>query len=218
MKFAIHDLSYEQFQTALAALNDAGVPHGDTNIAPTIPASTTQAPVTSPAPATLGGVEVDKAGLPWDERIHATTKTQTQKGFWKKRKGVDASVIEAVEQELRLNIPASLDRTCEATPPATPAPVAEQAAPVNDGWSNPAPAAQPTTPPAIPAPVAPPAAPVITHGQMMTQMNTVINDPTSEWNPTHLPALCAEFGISSLNDCVNDPVTIAGIYHRLGGQ
>lgn len=44
---------------------------------------------------------VDAEGIPWDERIHASTKTQTAKGLWKKRRGVDALTIANVENELK---------------------------------------------------------------------------------------------------------------------
>jgi len=43
----------------------------------------------------------DTDGLPWDERIHAATKTTTQDGRWKKKRGVDAELVMAVESELR---------------------------------------------------------------------------------------------------------------------
>ena len=45
--------------------------------------------------------ELDAAGLPWDERIHAGTKTKTQKNEWTKRKGVADNVVAAVTAELR---------------------------------------------------------------------------------------------------------------------
>lgn len=43
----------------------------------------------------------DNTGLPWDERIHASTKALTAKGEWKKRRGVDPATVAAVEAELR---------------------------------------------------------------------------------------------------------------------
>jgi len=56
---------------------------------PTAPKSEPEAP------------EFDADGLPWDERIHASTKTTTQDGRWKKKRGVDVELIEVVEAELR---------------------------------------------------------------------------------------------------------------------
>lgn len=50
-------------------------------------------------------IELDADGLPWDERIHAGSKTKTAKGVWKKRRGVQPVTITEVEAELR-NAPA----------------------------------------------------------------------------------------------------------------
>jgi len=53
---------------------------------------------TPPPPA---ATEVDASGLPWDERIHAGTKTKTAKGIWKKKSGVDKTLYAQIETELR---------------------------------------------------------------------------------------------------------------------
>ena len=48
------------------------------------------------------GVQVDAEGLPWDSRIHATTKNKTQKGVWKARKGLnDEGLVNRVKAELK---------------------------------------------------------------------------------------------------------------------
>lgn len=44
--------------------------------------------------------ELDAENLPWDARIHASTKTLTTKGVWKQRKGVDPKVLSQVKNEL----------------------------------------------------------------------------------------------------------------------
>lgn len=46
-------------------------------------------------------VDRDKNGLPWDERIHAGTKTKNADGAWKKKKGVDELTVNSVEAALR---------------------------------------------------------------------------------------------------------------------
>lgn len=67
--------------------------------APPAPPAAPMAAVPTPpaAPTTPANVDVDTEGLPWDARIHASTKTKTQAGVWKKRKGladdVDQDVI-----------------------------------------------------------------------------------------------------------------------------
>lgn len=65
--------------------------------AATIPPSPPAAPV---APTT--DMDLDANGLPWDERIHASSKTQDVKGNWKYKRGVDRDVlVPQVEAELR---------------------------------------------------------------------------------------------------------------------
>lgn len=64
--------------------------------------------------------DLDKANMPWDARIHASTKTQTQKGLWKKKKGVDADLVTEVEAEL-MGKPAVTETSAASTiPPAPP--------------------------------------------------------------------------------------------------
>ena len=74
-------------------------------------------------PAAIAAAELDADGMPWDERIHAGTKTKTGAGTWTKRKGVDDAVREAVTAELRAQYPAAPTITPPAptiTPPAPP--------------------------------------------------------------------------------------------------
>ena len=60
-------------------------------IAPSVPAIASSAHT----------VDIDANGLPWDERIHASTKTKVVNGSWKRKRGVDDAVIADVEAELR---------------------------------------------------------------------------------------------------------------------
>lgn len=92
----------------------------------------TQTPVVTPAqepavtPTAIAAAELDKEGMPWDERIHAGTKTKTAAGIWTKRKGVDDAVREAVTAELRAMYPAPAAAAPQA-PQAPQAPVVPQA-------------------------------------------------------------------------------------------
>lgn len=96
---------------------------------PQSPAATTVSLPPPPPPALVPGAasagaditnpvqsNVDAAGLPWDGRIHAGTKTRTAKNMWTRRRGVEDSVVAEVEAQLRaaMAIPA---------PAAPPAPV-----------------------------------------------------------------------------------------------
>ena len=62
-------------------------------------------PINANAPA------VDSAGLPWDERIHSSNKATTDKGAWRKRRGVQDATVTAVEAELRARQPAPQSAT-----------------------------------------------------------------------------------------------------------
>lgn len=46
-------------------------------------------------------VPLDSQGLPWDSRIHASTKTFIADGSWKLRRGVDPAEVENVKAQLK---------------------------------------------------------------------------------------------------------------------
>ncbi len=59
----------------------------------------------TPAPSKTRSIkpaagDPDSSGCPWDKRIHATTKTQTDAGKWKRRRGVDDDIFRAVMHEI----------------------------------------------------------------------------------------------------------------------
>ena len=148
----------------------------DDNTTPQIPAAPTPAPQITPTQ--IANAELDKSGLPWDARIHAGTKTKTQKGEWTRKKGVDDAVFDAVIAELHQQYPA-----------AAAAPVATVTAP----------AAPVASVPAISVPA--PAAPATPYAQLTDWLakNTGDGKPlTSAWvndqfaaNSTSLAALAA---------------------------
>ena len=88
----------------------------DDNTTVQIPAAPT--PAAQVTPTQIANAELDKSGLPWDARIHAGTKTKTQKGDWTRKKGVDEAVLDAVVAELRQQYPAAPVAT--VTAPAAP--------------------------------------------------------------------------------------------------
>lgn len=72
--------------------------------------------------------EFDKDGLPWDERIHSSSKATNADGRWKRRKNVPDSEYDAVVSELRGEPLAPMDypeHTTESFPVA-PSPVPVQ--------------------------------------------------------------------------------------------
>lgn len=70
-------------------------------------------------PAHVQGVEIDASGMPWDSRIHASTKTKTVKGVWKGKKGLnDAALVKRVEAELLATMALPPGGALQATAPA----------------------------------------------------------------------------------------------------
>lgn len=86
-------------------------------------------PIPNPASPTVppsGGATLDKEGLPWDERIHASSRGLNADGTWRKKRGVTSDQVKSVEDQLRhiQSIPSPV------TPPLPP--TAEAAAPAAD--------------------------------------------------------------------------------------
>ena len=84
-------------------------------------------------PAPPGGTTLDADGIPWDNRIHAASKTQCKDGTWKLRPGVDKDLVAQVKAQLRgvqeLPVPAPPVADPAAAlfappPPPPPAPTA----------------------------------------------------------------------------------------------
>lgn len=100
--------------------------------APPAPATVPSASNSSASTSTASGA-VDSVGLPWDERIHASTKTTVADGTWRKKKGVAPELIAAVEAEL-LGKPAA----ATSGPMAPSAPTAPASVPVPPVVSAPA--------------------------------------------------------------------------------
>ncbi len=69
--------------------------------------------------------QFDAANMPWDERIHSKAKTMTADNHWRKRKGVDAATITAVENELRSRSAPQMHQAPPMQPPQqfTPPPM-----------------------------------------------------------------------------------------------
>ncbi len=88
---------------------------------------------------------LDKNGLPWDGRIHSSSKNKNSDGSWRYLRGVDKDLIGIVEAELR-------QLTSNDAPPPPPPPVAEQ--PKADDVPPPPP--PPVESPAADAPPPPP--------------------------------------------------------------
>lgn len=95
--------------------------------------------------------ELDKTGLPYDARIHSSTKAVNNDGTWRNKRGVDAALLQSVTTELRARTAAPVPAADEQPPAQTP----EAAFSPPDGAAN----APPAPPPGEQQPPAPPAPP-----------------------------------------------------------
>lgn len=75
------------------------------------------APVAPPAAAPSGGVEKDARGLPWDMRIHSSSRAKTANGTWRVKKGMNDG------GELTKRVEAELTQAMAAPGPTPPASV-----------------------------------------------------------------------------------------------
>lgn len=91
---------------------------------------------------TLPTGERDSAGVPWDERIHASTKTKTANGQWTRRRNTPDDTYNAVMAELKA---ANTARTLGAATGLVPPPPSSVPAPPT---ASPAPSPAPVVPPA----------------------------------------------------------------------
>lgn len=130
-------------------------------------------------PVNVNAPAVDTTGLPWDERIHSGNKEMTDKGVWRKRRGVSDAIKTAVEAELRAKAGSETPMHREPQPmqPAAapvmqpqpapmPAPVMQMPAPQNGYPTGPGYPQQPgnvtaAAPAPMQQPMQPAAAPVM---------------------------------------------------------
>ncbi len=158
---------------------------------------------TTEKPAPQGnGIEVDASGLPWDGRIHASTRSKTQDGNWKMRRGVDDDIVSAVLNELRQTMGMAPTEVVPPTP-LTPPPAQVFAQP----------AAQVPPPPFAP-PVAPPAPPAATLPTEIPQVGTATGASPSEQItfPKLMQKITAAFAAKTLDQAaIGAAVQAAGL-------
>lgn len=111
---------------------------------------------TGPTSGGTDSPQVDSSGLPWDERIHGKSgdgsKPMNADGTWRKRRGVDDTLVEQVKAELRGNVPVPPAPEVVAPAPTTAPPAPPATPDVADTASGPA--AAETAPSAPPPPAA----------------------------------------------------------------
>lgn len=163
---------------------------------PAPPAATAAALATTVAPPTAspaGAVELDKSGLPWDGRIHASSKAKVADGSWRAKRGVDPELVKQVEAELRQTMAA----------PAAP----------GAGWVPPAAPANPLA--AVPWPFpAPDAAPVVTYAELTALVTSSLSLGTVTLEQVN--AACNNHGIPSFPSLASRPDLVPAVKEDLG--
>lgn len=102
-------VSSDTLKVVEAAAAAAGVDYAPDGYSEEPDAATAFGTPATPAPANTA--ERDKDGIPWDERIHASTKTTNKDGTWTRRRNTPDEVFDAVMAELK---GANTARTMEA--------------------------------------------------------------------------------------------------------
>lgn len=212
------------FTAAVAPVPTAPVESTDGAPAPTtafaqpaatsLPSAAPAAPPTAP-PAASG--ERDSKGMPWDGRIHASSKAKVADGTWRYKRGVDDTVIAPIEAEIRAALGAPAVAVGGAAPAfgAHPFSDVQQLSPAAAVVASPPPV--PAAPPAVaavpPAPVAPaavvappPAAPVAvpvpsatgiaTYEQLMAALPPKI--VSGELTAAQMQEACEQYGVPSI--------------------
>lgn len=163
----------------------------------------------APAPA----AELDERGVPWSADFHAATKTKTQDGAWKKKRGGDHEALAAYEAQFT------------SVTPATPAPAAAPCgvdAVGRRAVAVPAPNAHMTMPgqggvmpqPDLTPEVEPTAAPVVLDAtKIMEVASGLINGGKA--SPAYLQELAEAGGLGSIGEMFNRDDALPAISAKL---
>jgi hypothetical protein len=163
-----------------------------------VPPASVPPPPPAAAPATIPpGAALDAQGIPWDGRIHATTKTFTANGHWKNRRGVADADVATVTAELRA---------------AMGAPAVSMGAPAVSMGAPVAPAVPVVTPPPPPPPAA--SLPSDPFAAFMKKASAAING--GNLTREALVAAHTKYGIASLPALMARPDLIPAVELELG--
>ena len=178
------------------------------------------------------GIEVDSAGMPWDYRIHASSRAKVADGTWRQRRNLDPNVLAQVQAEMLqvmgLPIPAQTapetgtvtTEVAEATPeqafidaviPPPPPPFAPSAV------VPAAPVAIAPPPPSTPAGVATTASlssQPVTFPQLVTRITKML--AAKELTQGDIAGACQSLGIPHMPALASRPDLIPSMATALG--
>lgn len=173
--------------------------------------------------ADTDGSGTDAEGLPWDARIHSSSKKKTDKGLWAARRGgPKGEELAAIKDELRgvtqVPMPLPVVEPVALTPVPMPPPVIEQpvaaVVPMPAVMPPPVPMPQPVAAPApepvaaplpLPTAAAPAAAEEWDFAKLMAQIGPKMGTTI---DPQYLAQVCQHYGIGAITDTATKPELI----------
>lgn len=184
---------------------------GGTPVSDPLPSSTIvqSAPVVPSAPTmpTLGvassvaAVELDAKGVPWDSRIHSSSKNKLANGCWKVARGKDAEYVAQVEAELKGS----------PFPPVAPVAPVVPSFPTVPVVAVPAPPAVTVTPT-----VASSNADALTFETIMPKISALVS--AGKMAPTALMQVCTAQGLPNVVALQSQPQFIPLVWAALKAQ
>lgn len=168
-------------------------------------------------PQTAATGELDADGLPWDERIHASTKTRTVRDLWTKRRGVDAETIKAVEASLRAGMGQGAPTPLVPNEPVgMPAmqPMTPQM-PAVVPMTMPEPAPQTMMPIGMPTNATPPVPAGPTFAEFMQKVSDLMMANPPKLTNDNVVWLCGQIGVQTLTDLDQKPDRIPAAIDEL---
>lgn len=186
---------------------------GGTPVADPLPSSTIvqSAPVVPSAPTmpTLGAassvaaVELDAKGLPWDGRIHSSSKNKLANGCWKVARGKAPEYVAQVEAELKSGAP--------SFPPVAPVAPVVPSFPTVPVVAVPAPPAATVTPTAASS-----NADTLTFETIMPKISALVS--AGKMAPTALMQVCTAQGLPNVVALQSQPQFIPLVWAALKAQ
>lgn len=147
----------------------------------------------------VGSVDLDKDGLPWDARIHSSNKAKVADGSWRKKRGLDPAILVTVEAELKqiMGVPYSATQPNHVS--------------IQENGDSPETVFK-VAPPPPPPPAEITSKPVDERQQFVALVGrTTAAISQKKVTQEEVVACCAQFGIPSLPLLINRPDLIAQV-------
>ena len=164
-----------------------------------VPPPPVEAAVVPPPPVEAAAGDRDSDGLPWDGRIHSSSKARLADGRWRQRRNTDPAVVTAVTAELRaaLSAPAAAtgaDGAAVVPPPPAATVLSFPFPPIEEPAAVPPPPAAMTFPEFMRAITAARLAPgVVLEACKAVGMPSI---PALNQRPDLIPSVAAALGVS----------------------